>query len=42
MTDCLEYHLYNKKYILGKESPFDEILQKIGNSMLMGVFDSLL
>lgn len=42
MTDRLKDHLYSKKGILGKESPFSEILQQMVNTLLEGEIDSFL
>ncbi len=42
MTARLKEHLYSKKGILGKESPFSEILQEMVNTMLEGEIDSFL
>lgn len=42
MADRLKDHLYSKKGILGKESPFSEILQQMVNTMLEGEIDSFL
>lgn len=42
MADRLKDHLYSKKNILGKESPFSEILQQMVNTLLEGEIDSFL
>ena len=42
MTDRLKDHLYSKKGILGKESPFSEILQQMVNTLLKGEIDRFL
>jgi hypothetical protein len=36
MSDRLKERLYSKKGLLGKESPFGEILQQMVNTMLEG------
>jgi transposase-like protein len=42
MADRLKERLYSKKGILGKESPFSEILQQMVNTMLEGEIESFL
>nr|WP_009035658.1 transposase [Indibacter alkaliphilus] len=41
MSDRLKERLYSKKGLLGKESPFSEILQQMVNTMLEGEIESL-
>lgn len=42
MSDRLKERLYSKKGLLGKESPFSEILQQMVNTMLEGEIESFL
>lgn len=42
MNERLKERLYSKKGLLGKESPFSEILQQMVNTMLDGEIDSFL
>lgn len=42
MSERLKEHLYKKKGILGKESPFSEILQKMVNTIHEGEIESFL
>jgi transposase-like protein len=42
MSERLKEHLYKKKGILGKESPFSEILQRMVNTILEGEIESFL
>lgn len=42
MNDRLKERLYSKKGLLGKESPFSEILQQMVNTMLEGEIESFL
>jgi len=42
MNERLKERLYSKKGILGKESPFSEILQQMVNTMLDGEIESFL
>jgi putative transposase len=42
MNDRLKERLYSKKGLLGKESPFSEILQQMVNTMLDGEIESFL
>lgn len=42
MNDRLKERLYSKKGLLGKESPFSEILQHMVNTMLDGEIESFL
>jgi transposase-like protein len=42
MSSRLQEHLYSKKGLLGKESPFSALLQQMVNTMLEGEIDSFL
>ncbi len=42
MYERMKEHLYNKRPVLGEDSPFSEILQKMVNQMLEGEMDSFM